>query len=264
VAAPIGHLLWYDSAHAQLLPGTRGTGILSANTFVRAVEPGSPAERAGLRPGDRVLSVDGVPLQQWVSFGDVLQKVDQPVKLSVQSLGEPPRETTLALETRKWRDIYEADHEEVWFGASPYAKIHYSEQEPIRGRFTYALDAAVDATGAAMSATWTILVQLVTFERSVGEISGVIGIFSVAGTAVEQGPGQFLELLALLSVNLGFVNLLPIPVLDGGHLLFFTVEAVRRRPMGQRAREIASAIGLVIIILLLFVAARNDIIRYLM
>jgi regulator of sigma E protease len=63
-------------------------------------------------------------------------------------------------------------------------------------------------------------------------------------------------------VNLGFVNLLPIPILDGGHLLFFTVEAIRRRPLGQRAREIASAVGLVVILLLLLVAARNDIIRY--
>ncbi|MBK8720327.1 MAG: site-2 protease family protein [Deltaproteobacteria bacterium] len=109
---------------------------------------------------------------------------------------------------------------------------------------------------------WTTLVQMVTFERGVEDLSSVVGLFKVAGTAAEQGPGQFLLLVALLSVNLGFVNLLPIPILDGGHLLFFTIEAVRRRPLGQRAREIASAVGLVVILLLLLVAARNDILRY--
>ena len=69
-------------------------------------------------------------------------------------------------------------------------------------------------------------------------------------------------LMALISLNLGFVNLLPIPILDGGHLLFFTVEAIRRKPLSQRAREIASAIGLVVIALLLLIALRNDVMRF--
>jgi regulator of sigma E protease len=68
--------------------------------------------------------------------------------------------------------------------------------------------------------------------------------------------------MALISLNLGFVNLLPIPILDGGHLLFFTIEAIRRKPMGQRAREIASATGLVVILLLMLVALRNDVVRF--
>ncbi len=262
---PLGALLWYESAHAQLLPskdGT-GTGILPANPFIRTVEPGSPADRAGLRAGDRLLSIDGTPVTQWEVVADVLaQKREQPFTLGVQSLGEPSREITLALETRSWRDIYQQDRQELWFGAEPFAKIHTSEPEPIRGRFTYALGSAAEETGAVISMMWTTLVQMLTFERGVGELSGVVGLFKVAGTAVEQGPGEFLLLVALLSVNLGFVNLLPIPVLDGGHLLFFTIEAVRRRPLGQRAREIASAIGLVIILLLLFIALRNDLLRY--
>ena len=90
----------------------------------------------------------------------------------------------------------------------------------------------------------------------------MVGIFNVAGTAAEQGPGPFLLLMAVLSINLGFVNLLPIPILDGGHLMFFTIEALRRRPLSQRAREIASAIGLAIILLLLLIALRNDVLRW--
>lgn len=264
MAAPLGRLLWYESAHAQLLPGRgTGTGILPANAFVRSVDAGSPAERAGMRPDDRVLVVDGEPLTQWQTLYDVIvQRREQPITLTVQALGEAPREITLQLEFREWRDIYKQDHKELWFGAEPYGKIHSSAPEPIRGRFTYAIGAAINQTRAFMSATWTSLVQMLTFEKGVEDLSSVIGIFKVAGTAADQGPGDFLTLVVLLSINLALVNLLPIPVLDGGHLLFFTIEAVRRRPLSQRAREIASAIGLVIILLLLLVAARNDIVRY--
>ena len=259
-------LLYYDSAHAQLLPRTRGdpgTGIMVANTFVRSVEPGSPADRAGLRPGDRVLEVEDRSIKQWELLAEVLaQRRDQPVALTVQSPGEKPRKTSVALEVRTWRDIYQQDRSYVWFGAHPHQKIDMPAPEPIRGRFTYALASSLEETGTVISMMWSTLVQMVTFERGVEEISSVVGLFKVAGTAFDQGPGQFLLLIALLSINLGFVNLLPIPILDGGHLLFFTIEAVRRRPLGQRAREIASAVGLVVILLLLLVAARNDIVRY--
>ena len=265
VASPLGTLLWYESAHAQLLPGKDGggTGILPANNFVRSVEPGSPAAHAGMRAGDRVLSVDGTATAQGELLADTIgQRREEPMQLEIQSPGEAPRTITLQLETRTWRDIYQQDRQQLWFGAHPFAKLYTSEPEPIRGRFTYALGSAVEETGAVISMMWTTLVQMVTFERGVEDLSSVVGLFKVAGTAAEQGPGQFLLLVALLSVNLGFVNLLPIPILDGGHLLFFTIEAVRRRPLGQRAREIASAVGLVVILLLLLVAARNDILRY--
>ena len=109
---------------------------------------------------------------------------------------------------------------------------------------------------------WTALRQMVTLQRGVEELSSVVGIFAFAGTAAEQGPTEFLMLMALISLNLAFVNLLPIPILDGGHLLFFTIEAIRRKPLGQRAREIASAIGLVVVLLLMLIALRNDVMRF--
>lgn len=265
MSATIGTLLWYESAHAQLLPSKdgAGSGILPANSFIRAVDPGSPADAAGLRAGDRVLAIDGQATAQWEVLSEVLtQRRLEPSTLSVQSLGEEPREVALQLEIRTWRDIYQQDRQQLWFGAHPFSKIYSSEPEPIRGRFTYAAGSAFEETGELISMMWTTLVQMLTFERGVDELSSVVGLFKVAGTAADQGPSEFLVLVALLSVNLGFVNLLPIPILDGGHILFFTIEAIRRRPLGQRAREIASAIGLVLILLLLLVAARNDIMRY--
>lgn len=269
VAGPLGTYLFYESAHAQLLPrkgpdGRPSTGLLPGNTFVRAVDPGSPAERAGIRPGDRVLEVDGTPFAKWEYLNEVLYaRQAKPVVLAVQSLGEArPRNVEMTQDLRTWRDIYKQDRESLWFGAQPYEKWTLAPPEPIRGRFTYALASAVEETGAVISMMWTTLRQMLTFERGVEELSSVVGLFNVAGTAADQGPSEFLILMALLSINLGFVNLLPIPILDGGHLLFFIIEAIRRRPMGQRAREIASAVGLVLILLLLLVAARNDIVRY--
>jgi regulator of sigma E protease len=218
----------------------------------------------GRRIGDRVLEVDGTPFEKWEYLNEVLYvRQAKPVVLTVQSLGEArPRTLEVTQELRTWRDIYDQDRETLWFGAQPYEKWTLAPPEPIRGRFTYALASAVEETGAVISMMWTTLRQMLTFERDLDDLSSVVGLAVVAGTAAEQGPSEFLNLMALLSINLGFVNLLPIPILDGGHLLFFTIEAIRRRPLGQRAREIASAVGLVVILLLLLIATRNDIVRY--
>ncbi|TPV97267.1 MAG: RIP metalloprotease RseP [Myxococcales bacterium FL481] len=259
--------LFYESHHATILPRGDETGgnvgLLAANTFIRLVEPGSPAARAGLQPGDQILSAEGKPITRWETLALVLdRRRTDPVSVTVRSLGEEPREVTITQQLRSHRDDYRHDTEYVWFGAQPYANRYAPDPEPIRGRFTYAARAAWRHTVEMMTLTWTALRQMVTLQRGVDEISSVVGIFNFAGTAAEKGPGEFLQLMAGLSLNLGFVNLLPIPVLDGGHLLFFTAEAIRRRPLEQRAREIASAIGLFIILMLLLIALRNDLARY--
>lgn len=265
VRGEFGTYLWYASHHARLLPRHEGgsTGLLPANTFIRSVAADSPAARAGIRPGDRVLAVDDRPVTRWETVAVLLDRQGtKPMTLRVQSPGEAPRTVTVEQVLRKHRGIYKQERSYLWFGAEPYAKRDVPPPEPIRGRFTYAVRSSIKETLSMLGFMWTSLRQMVTLERGVEELSSVVGIFNVAGTAAEQGPGQFLLLMALLSINLGFVNLLPIPILDGGHLMFFTLEALRRRPLSQRAREIASAIGLVIILVLLLIALRNDITRF--
>lgn len=261
-----GRYLWFDSYHARLLPRhERGqsTGLLPANTFIRTVEPGSPAATAGLAPGDRVLAVGDRPVTRWETLEALLgRQGEQPQALKVQSPGQAPRVVTVTQVIRSYRGIYKQEQKQLWFGAEPYRSRSTPAPEPIRGRFTYAARSALDETGSMLTMMWTSLRQMVTGQRGVEELSSVVGIFNVAGTAAEQGPGPFLLLMAVLSINLGFVNLLPIPILDGGHLMFFTIEALRRRPLSQRAREIASAIGLAIILLLLLIALRNDVMRW--
>lgn len=274
-----GTLLWFESNHAQLLPRPEvedkpglglgagkqesPTGLLPANTFVRAVEHDSPAAKAGLLPGDRVLEVDGQVVTRWESIANLFDKAgEEPVVLLVASLGEEPRELRVVQEIRQRKDIYKTQYEYLYLGAEPHGISRAPEREPIRGRFTYASQAAWTETITMLDMMWTALRQMITLQRGVEELSSVVGIFAFAGTAAEQGPTEFLMLMALISLNLGFVNLLPIPILDGGHLLFFTIEAIRRKPMSQRAREIASAIGLVVIALLLLIALRNDVMRF--
>ncbi|MFO7562577.1 MAG: site-2 protease family protein [Enhygromyxa sp.] len=272
-AFQLGTLLWFESHHAQLLPRTEGrgrsgasdspTGLLPANTFVRAVAHDSPAAHAGLLPGDRVLAVGGDPVTRWESVANLLNRAqDQPVTMLVQGLDQEPRELTVKQEIRTRRDIYKTEFTYLYFGAEPYGISRSPELEPIRGRFTYATKAAWTETAYMLEMMWTALRQMVTLQRGVEELSSVVGIFAFAGTAAEQGPTEFLMLMALISLNLAFVNLLPIPILDGGHLLFFTIEAIRRKPLGQRAREIASAIGLVVVLLLMLIALRNDVMRF--
>lgn len=263
IEGPLGTYLFYESNHAQLLPRDVETGLLPANTFVSRVQANSPAALAGLRAGDRVLAIDDNPITRWETLATALQKRQtDPITLTVQSLGEQPREVTLSQEKRKRKDIYKQEYEQLWFGAFPYATRHVPDPEPIRGRFTYASRAAVDQTVGMLEMMWMALRQLVTLQRGVEELSSVVGIFNYADTAWEQGPGEFLMLTAFISLNLALVNMLPIPILDGGHILFFTLEAVRRRPLSQRAREVAAIIGLVVILILLLIALRNDIVRF--
>ncbi|PRQ03718.1 putative zinc metalloprotease [Enhygromyxa salina] len=275
-AFQLGTLLWFESNHAQLLPrqDTRArpsagpgesspTGLLPANTFVRAVDHDSPAARAGLLPGDRVLEVDGQAVTRWESVANILDRAqDKPVTLRVQSLGGEPRELTVKQDIRTRKDIYKTKFTFLYLGAEPYGISRAPDLEPIRGRFTYATRASWGETVYMLEMMWTALRQMITLQRGVEDLSSVVGIFAFAGTAAEQGPTEFLMLMALISLNLAFVNLLPIPILDGGHLLFFTIEAIRRKPLGQRAREIASAIGLVVVLLLMLIALRNDVMRF--
>jgi len=266
---PGGTYLWYESHHAQLLPrkggGESPTGILPARTFIRTIDPGSPADEAGMKAGDRILSVAGLKLEQWVQIDDIFStRRDEAVAFEVQSPGADPRMLELKLGTRTWTDIYEYEHESPWLGANQFGKSAQAPPEPLRGRFTYAMSAAVDETVQVTSAIWSGLVRMLTFEMGVDQLSSVVGMYAVAGRAYEQGPGQFLFLIAMVSINLFIINLLPVPILDGGHIMFFTIEAIRRRPLSQRAREIASAGGLVFILLLLLVATRNDILRYIL
>jgi len=148
-------------------------------------------------------------------------------------------------------------------GAGVY--VDPTAMEELRAVQQYGLVAAV---GAAAERTWEMstltlrmMGEMVVGRASVENISGPITIARYAGVTASAGLAQFLGFLAVVSVSLGVLNLLPIPVLDGGHLAFYAVEAVRRRPASERAEVLAQKVGLTVILMLMLVAFYNDLVR---
>jgi regulator of sigma E protease len=237
-------------------------GLEPAELFVHQIQPGSPAEGIGLRPGDRVVSLNGEGLTLW-------REIDQ------ARMQNPTAEFEIAfvqegrLVQRRFRqqrkvivDEYKNEIERYVFGASSLSVTVTDDRVPNEERFTRAVRRAVLKTGEVVALMAVGLVRLIEGKISFKTVGGPIMIFDIAGKAARKGWENFLWIMALISINLGLLNLLPIPVLDGGHVLFIAIEAVKRKPVSLRAREIASLVGLSLLILLMIFAFKNDIERY--
>lgn len=263
--------------------GLASLGLATSKAFVRTVVPGAAADRAGIRAGDQVVSVGGQPVNHFWAFQLALAKAeDAPVKVVVRRDGVL-RETTLQSDAVPCYNEM-ANEDEVrylpGFGVRPPGdkpdcqRVEYGEvnlanwksMAPARNetpRLTLA-EAGVEAVRQTLSVIGLVakgLFMLLSGQISANNVGGPLAMFGVAAAAAEQGLLEYLKMLALISVNLGLVNLLPIPVLDGGHLLFYAVEAIRREPVSLRTRELASMVGLVLLFAVLVLALHNDILR---
>jgi regulator of sigma E protease len=214
--------------------------------------PGGPAELAGIRPGDRILSVAD---RQTQTFEDVYQAVTlrpgEQVDIAVDRDGQ-----ILHVATRIGVRV-EADN----FGQ----QFKVGRLEILGGERQYVQPSAIRLIPAATAYTFKItqwmvdgLWQILSGRRSVKDLGGPLKMAQIAGQQASLGPFEFIQLLALFSINLGFINLLPVPVLDGGHLVFYAAEAVRRRPVSERAQEWAFRGGLALLLALLIMVTFND------
>ena len=129
----------------------------------------------------------------------------------------------------------------------------------IEGRFGYALTKALDSTRETTSVMANGLFQIL--RGNTLEVAGPVGLYRAAAGAGNEGWSSFLLMMAIISVNLGLINLLPIPMLDGGHLLVFSIEAARRKPLSETARERIQLVGLIVIGLIMILALLNDVTR---
>jgi regulator of sigma E protease len=224
-------------------------GVPRGMTTVSAISAGSPAERAGMLAGDEILSLDG---QRVTRFDQVQRHVQaragQPIQLVVRR-----------------------DGREVELSATPGVRPG-SESAPVgilgvqggQGRFER-LD-PLSALGAGAVQTWDMsaatlagLWEMITGQRSARDLGGPIRIAEVSGEAATLGIVPLINLMALLSISLALLNLFPIPLLDGGHLMFYAAEAIRGRPLPPRAMEYGFRAGFALLIGLFVFATWNDI-----
>ncbi|HWP35400.1 MAG TPA: RIP metalloprotease RseP [Thermodesulfobacteriota bacterium] len=257
VAGPAFNLL----TALLLLVGTAiafGAFVPTEEAVIGAVLEGRPAAEAGLRPGDRVLRIDGRPVATWQEVQQAIHgSGGRPIALTVARPGEPPRTVTVTPRQERPQTIFN----EPLPGPPRYVIGIQPDVEPVPLPLGQAVLTGVRETAGLTWITVVALWKLVQGKVSAREIGGPIRIGEQTIRQAEQGLANLLRFVALLSINLGVLNLLPVPVLDGGHLLFFVIEMVARRPLSVRAREIAQQVGLSLLILLMGFALFNDLMR---
>ncbi len=226
---------------------TKTLGLVSEN---------SPASDGGLQLDDEILGIDGTTFNNWSQIVDFIeQSPKQKVKLNVLRQG-----TNVVLDVTF--GVHPEDSTKGYLGVVPY-------QEAWPEKYVQEIElGVVDAFSYGLSETWRLvsvtfemLGKLLTGDISVKNLSGPISIAQGAGTSASVGLVAFLSFLALISVNLGIINLLPLPILDGGHLMYFTVEWLTGKPVSEAVQDIGFRIGAALLFVVMGTAIFNDILR---
>lgn len=215
-----------------------------------------PAARAGLQKGDLITSVNGEKIIQWEDFSAQIAASKGPMEIHYLRGGKPST-VTVAPEQGDSRTLFGEAIRKPLIGVAPA----YEFVSQSFGLF----DALALGNAKAVELTKLTLLSLVKMFQGVvplKTVGGPIMIADMANQAAQAGGASFLLLLAVVSVNLGILNLLPVPILDGGHLLFYTIELITRRPVSQKIREYGQQIGLMLLVSLMVLAFYNDIVRY--
>jgi regulator of sigma E protease len=237
------------------------TGIEGADMYVAFVPEFSSERRAGLLPRDRITMLDGVPQRQWRAMeGELMKGADRMHELEWARDGLPMR-GFFQLRSEKWDDEFGQHYERYVFRTDHWMPPAPDRLVPNPHPVLNAVRRGVEETVSVVHFISVGLLRLVEGRIALSNVGGPITLYDIAGQAGARGPAHFVWAMALISVNLGMLNLLPIPVLDGGHLLFFLFEAARRRPLPLRIREVASLIGMVILVGIMLIAFKNDVER---
>ncbi|MBJ9298523.1 MULTISPECIES: sigma E protease regulator RseP [Citrobacter] len=218
------------------------------------VQVNSAASKAGLQAGDRIVKVNGQPLTQWMTFVTLVRdNPDKPLALDIERQGSS-LSLTLTPDSKQVNGRAEG-----FAGVVPKVIPLPDEYKTVRqyGPFSAVLEAS-DKTWQLMKLTVSMLGKLITGDVKLNNLSGPISIAQGAGMSAEFGVIYYLMFLALISVNLGIINLFPLPVLDGGHLLFLAIEKLKGGPVSERVQDFSYRIGSILLVLLMGLALFND------
>lgn len=226
---------------------------------VDTIQAGSAAEIAGFQPGDLVLSIDGKVIE---NFGDMQRIVgaspNQPLKVVVDRKGTEVRLTATPL-LREITDNFGNKHRMGMLGISRSTSgsdVVTENIGPVK-----ALQLGVSETWFVIERTLSYIGGMISGRESTDQLGGPIRIAQVSGQVATVGFSALLHLTAVLSVSIGLLNLFPVPLLDGGHLMFYAIEAIRGRPLSERAQEVGFRIGLALVLMLMIFATWNDILH---
>ena len=236
-------------------------GAKALSTTVGSVTPNSPAAMAGIKPGDKITAVDGKPVKLF--YGE-LQGIVQGSKgkklaFSIERSGRP---MLLKIQPREIgnTDIYGAPVKSMAIGVGP--------ADDTAENIVYLPVSATKAPLVAVAQTWFIvdmsltgLWRMVSHHADASQLTGVVGIAGISQREASHGFYDLIYLAAVISVSIGLINLFPIPLLDGGHLLYYGCEAVLGRPLGERVQDVGFRVGLALVLALMIFATWNDLVR---
>jgi regulator of sigma E protease len=235
-------------------PYARTFGYSPVPPTIGEVLLGTPADRAGLRPGDLVTAVDGKKIEFWDQFVDLVRHSDgKPLQLDVDRKGKQ-----VALTVTPKKGIADGAENNYQIGIQREFALAYLRVGPVQ-----ALKASAIQTTSLITQTIDVVGKLLSGRVSVKQLQSVVGISRTAGQAVAQGSYAIIGFMALISVNLGILNLLPIPILDGGHIAMLALEGIRRRDFSLAVKERAIQVGLVFLLVLIVYVTYNDVARML-
>lgn len=223
-----------------------------------ALQSDGPAASAGLAPGDHILAMDGRPVADWEDWvKQVRARPNEAVEIEI-SRGDETRRLTLRIGSRQQDGIRIG-----YVGASPH--VPQQLQESLRAEYRYApiaaLPVAVQRTWQMSVMTVRMLARMATGQLGLDNLSGPINIAQYAGYSAQIGLVSYLGFLAVISISLGVLNLLPIPILDGGHLAFYLMEGIRGKPLSERVQHWGQQIGIIALVLMMGLAFYNDLVR---
>ena len=227
-------------------------GVPRTPNIVGQVQPASTAQQIGLKPDDRIESIAG---QSVDSFEDIRRIVSlrpaETVVIEIERAGQPiTLQATLG--SSELQDEFGQKYRIGMLGILQAPRV--PQHVPALQILPVAADYTVDLTRSMVDGLW----QIITGRRSTDDLGGPLKMAQIAGQQASLGLFEFIQLVALFSINLGFINLLPVPMLDGGHLALYTIEAVQRRPVSLRAQEWAFRGGLAFLLALVLFTTVND------
>ena len=237
-------------------------GVLRANVLVSVVEAGAPADRAGIESGDLIVEFDGQPVTSFFSFAQAVStSAGRPIALVIARQGALhelsiapeliPTDMGFGMKEPRYRIGIGG------FDATLPGRVAIDQQRNPLVSLPGAIGMTVDVTRVFMVG----LGKIVTGEISRKQVAGPLGIAEIAGDAFQRGWEAYLRIMVLISINLGILNLLPIPVLDGGQAMVFLVEGIKRSPLSLRTRLAVQQLGLTMLVLLMGLAFWNDLSR---